>query len=553
MPYFAGHPSGYLYQDIVLNDFSKGRVNTPQVLGIAQLVNGQSPNMYNVDTAGRSIRKMAGFVKVTPDATTGDVSSLWFDFLDSRIYSGYGTKFGFLSGNALTDVGTGFTDGAIWSFSRLNDYIVTFNNGPDTPKLYNSVSATLGNITTPPATWGGSTYPKFGVNWMGRIFAPIGDILYYCKLYDPTDWTPGVAATSGGALTIGADGIPIKACIPLANGLLIVKGPGLYYLGGNFTNADFDQTQFNWNLLSTIVDAIGWNAAVAISDTVYIWGHDFVWLLTGTQDLQRISVDTISANIQYDVGNVVGPYDAVCGVVYPDRHQIWWNVAKDSSSTAIDTVYIYDYENKQWMLRTGYSHKCQANIYDSNGNIQIYSGGYSPNGYIYQQNVGVDYDGAAMACYYETDWFSLVGLPEGKPMLGVISLGPQTNTTIQYSYQYDYLTSNYDSQLLNASTVTSDWHTAGSGTGSTWGGATSEAWEDVATNWESILTDWESPVTSGGVGSTTGTWQSASPGVQVIWLYGYGRRMQHRFYSNAVGANFDILEIKHPVSTIGYR
>ena len=512
---------------IILNDFSGGMVNTPQVMDYAQLSKTQSPYCYNVDTSGKSIRKIKGFSKVTTGAITGDISTIWYDTLTSTTYVGYGTQLGTITGTSITQItgGSGFTSNKTWAFCRVGSYILCIN-GTDQPKLWNGTA--LSNITTPPATWAANNYPLYATNWMGRAFAFItnSDTLFYSKLRDLTDWSPGTAATSGGAFVVGSDGAPIRATVPLANGLLVIKDAGLYYFSGTGdTSGNFDQTTFDYRMLSTEVDCLSPRAVVEVGDALIVWGRNDVFWLEGTQDQQRVSVTRIGAAISYDINNVTALQAQVTAAHYPQRNQVWFAVAKDNGSTTIDTVYCYDYVHKQWFKRNGYAHKCMANVKDPNGVTQIYSGGYSPNGYIYQQNSTYDFDGAAILWQYYTSWIPLVGIAKGRSPLAIISLGPDTTQPISYTYAYDYNNSDYTSTTLSPNTSSSTWHTSG-GTGtSTWG-------------------------TGGG---TTGTYSTGSATVTQTKLYGRGRTIQHRFSGNVVGSNFAILEIMHPVTNQGYR
>lgn len=526
-------PSGQLNADILLTRFG-GRVNVPQVKDFTFLQPHQSPLSRNVDTTGESIRKMRGFSKITTTPVAGDISSLHYDPFTDNVYVGYEDKLGKLTGTTVTQLtgATGFANNSIWSFCRVADFLVAMN-GVDTPQLWDEDTSTLIPVTTPPVTWGTGAQPHFCTNWMGRAFAAgvdgQQDILFYSELYDASTWTPGVTATSGGALTIGRDGVAITAVYPLADGLLIFKDPGLYYLRGSFdTNGNFDSTTFDWKLLSNEVDAHNFRSVVATSDSVFALGRRAVWLIHGTQAQQGIECVNVSRNIAFDIGQIVENLDQISSVHYSARNQIWFAVSKNNGSSQIDTVYAYDYVNLdadgqgQWFLRDGYSHKCHAMVRDVAGAYQIYSGGYANTGLIYKQNDTTDYDGLAIPCTYYTSWIPLVGLPTGKPVLSVISLGPQTVGPISYSYAYDFANSDYDALTLAPDSDSSTWNTGG---GSTWG-------------------------TGGG---STGTWTSGESSMSTNILFGQGRRIQHRFHSNLLGSDFAILEIKHPSITVGYR
>jgi imidazole glycerol phosphate synthase subunit HisF len=502
--------------------------------------------MVNVDTSGGSIRKMKGYSKVTASPITGDVTHIYYDEFTGNIYASYGIQLGKLVGSTLTQLtgATGFTNNIPFSFCRVGDYLMCVN-GVDVAKTWNEGTSTLANITTPPATWTGTHQPRANYTWNRRAFAwgvdNQVDLLFYSKLDDVNTWTAGVAADSAGAIRIGNDGKPIKAVIACANGLLIFKDPGLYILtGSNNTTGQFDQTSFDWQLISSSVDAVGYRAVVSTIDTVFAWGRAGVWQLQGTQVSQKISVDMVSKFIAYDVYNVTTKQDDVCAVHYAERNQIWFGVSNAGGST-IDTVHCYDYANiwkeastdqivntvGQWFLRSGYSHRCMARVRDSFGRGQIYSGGYSTNGYIYQQNNTTDFDGSAMSVAYYTNWQPFAGVPRGRTPIVILSLGPQTTTPVTYNYAYDFSPTPYgNSVYLSPTTYSSVWHSAG-GTGSGyWGTAGS---------------------------SGVGTYQTGFGTTINQWIFGVGRRIQHRFSQNTVGADFAILEVMHPSLTVGNR
>lgn len=527
--------SGQQNPDVRLNDFSGGLVNVPTVLGAAAVPANKSPKSQNIDTTGKSLRAQKGFSKVTSGVVTGDISSMWYDTFTNKVFVSYGTKWAFLSGGTLTDLtgATGLTLNAITSFCRVNALILGVN-GVDAPHTWDDDASTYAAIINPPATWIAGNYPAFVTNWAGRGFAAGGakdpDLLYYSVLYDPTDWRAGVDATAGGTFRIGSDGTQITALIPLSVGLVVIKDRGVYLLTGSATFdastvlSNFDQTTFDYEQLSTDVNCISPRSWVMVEDTAYVWGTQQVYKLSATQASSKIQVDIISHDIAFDVSTVNKAYaKQVCTAHYPARNQVWFSVSGTQTSSAIDTVHIYDYVNNAWNLRNGYSHKCMANVRDASNNIQIYSGGYSGNGYIFKQNDTVDYAGAAMEYIHYTAWIPLAVGAKGKANQVVFMLGSQTSGDIQYSYAYDFSDSYYDTDTISPDAPTSTWNSGG---GSTWG-------------------DNFGP-------STTGMWMEGSPLIDTLPMFGKGRRVQHRFYSNLVGSDFDILEILFNDTTVGY-
>lgn len=529
--------SGQMADDIELATFVGGLVDVPDVIADGSLEANQTPRCQNVDLTGRSIRKMKGFTRVTTNTVTGDISTLFYDEFTQNVYVGYGTHLGRLDGTAITSIGGGFTNNSIWEFARQGDFLFGCNN-VDAPRKWNEDTDTLSTITTPPATWGIGAYPTACVTWAGRIFAWKGDTLYYSKLYDCDVWTAGITAVDGGAATIGDDGSDIKACIPFSDGLIIIKGHkgGLWFFTGNgtFNNStkttEFDQTTFDWNIVAPSVDCVGQRAWVVVENSLFIWGRDQVFQVkdSAITTRNRLDVINISRNFAHSVKNVSNNLNLVCAVHYKERNQIRFGVPKDSASSTIDTEYTYDYVNTNakgiggWGVRTGYSHKCRAEVFDASGVAQIYSGGYSGNSRIYKQNDGVNYDGAAMECAFYTYWIPLGIGASGKSTQAIIGLGSQTTQPISFSYAYDYQVNAYDSDTITPDTPTSSWNT---GSGSTWG-------------------------TGGG---TTGTWVSGQPTLTKVPIYGKGGYIQLRFYQNIIDADFDILNITLPVTTMGCR
>lgn len=529
--------SGRLNPDFRAADFSGGRVNVPEVLQAAQVDDTQLIKCQNVDVTGGSLRKMLGFSKQTSSAITNDVTNIWYDTFTQKTVVSYDNKLGELNGagTAITQWtgATGFTTNAAWSFCRLNDHIFCFSP-LDAPKKWDGT--TLTSITSPPVTWTAGNYPKFGVTWMGRVFAvqDNSDILYFSDLFDGDVWTAGTAADAAGAMTIGNDGIPITALVPLDQGLLIFKESGLYYLTGTYSystthkEAQFDQTSFDWQLVSSEVGCVGWRAAIAVNQSVYAWGKQGVYTVTTSDNASVVaSVTNIGLTIMADIKRVTTLYDNICAAHYSDRGQIWWAVSA-TDPTKIDTVHCYDYLNVKsgepggWMLRKGYTHRCMANTRIA-GRQEILSGGYSGNGYLFLQNDSNNFDGAAMECIVWTAWFPLGLAARGKPNFMTIFLGPQPKGVISHTYAFDFATDYYESNRIEPPESDSTWNSTASSTyGATYGSG------------------------------TTGTYTTGQPFFDEFRLFGNGRRIQHRFYSNEVDASFDILEIVHSVTSLGY-
>lgn len=531
--------SGGYNPDIRIANFSGGRVNVPQVKGEAQLQSNQLARSINIDTSGGSQRKMKGFEKRYSTELNGDVSSLWYDFKTSSVYMAYGTKLAHTVAGVITDLSaSSYTDNSIWSFNRIVDLILMCN-GVDAAKTYDAVANTVAAVTTPPATWAAAP-PLRAVSWNGRAFAfqSNSDILYYSKLRDVMTWTAGANADSAGAMAIGDDGKPIKAIIPLTSGLLIFKDPGLYYFTGvakttgTLATSGFDQTTFDWQVIAPMVDCLGSRSAIAVDRAVYSWGRTGVYKIEGSETSGKVNITLVSNNIAYDVNNVTLRHEEVCAVHYAERRQIWFGVATNNGSTGIDAVHCYDYANLDnegiggWMLRTGYQHKCMANVIDPDTNkVSIWSGSYengSGKGFVHKQNVTTDWDGLPMETFAYSYWLPLGIAAKGKSNRAVFMLGQQTAGTITYNYAYDFNVERYEGGFITPDDLQS-----------TWVSTAPPEWGEEA---------------GGGVG----TWSSAPAFIFDIPIYGGGRRMQHRFYSNEVGVDFDILEILHPVTTLGY-
>lgn len=536
--------SGDLIQPVSQRTFRGGRVVVPDYKSKAALRPDQMEESINVDTSSDSIRKMRGFQKVTTVAAAGDISTIFYDEFLNTVFVTYSTKWAKLNGTTFSDLtgATGFTANSPFIFARLGDYLVGVN-GVDQPKTWNNVATAA--ITTMPATWTGTAWPRIIANWMGRLFAagPEPDILYFSKLFDANVWTPGTAAGDGGAIRIGNDGAPITALVPYQRGLLIFKTTGLYILTGEnvFTTAnirsEFDQRTFDWQEVTDGVDCVGQRAWIIVGDRLFVWGRSQVFEVRPDQNPSGIKVTVISHAIASDVSNITSNKNLISAVHYADRKQIWFCVAFDSGSTTIDAVHVYDYDFVDpdqhgangtdrvgaWMLRQGYSHKTMANIFDSNGKLQIYSGGYNGNGHLFLQNSTLNYDGVAMECIAKPAFLELAGLLTAKSNRVILLLGESTIGEIAYSYAYDYSSSVYDSEVITPGAPASSWNSTGI---ATWGSAY--------------------PV------GTTGTWLTGEPFVENIRIYGRGRSIQHRFYSKVMSSDFDILAIMHPVTVMGF-
>lgn len=479
---------------------------------------------------------MKGFGKVTTVDPGGDISSLFYDEFTQNVYVGYDTKIGKVTGTTITQLtgATGFTANQVFNHCRVGDYLFCCN-GVDQEKKWDEGAGSLTNITAAPATWTGANRPKGCTTWNGRAFAwgvaSTKDTIYYSKLYDVDTWTAGTTALDGGAIVIGSDGSEITACYPLESGLLIFKkNGGLYYFTGSATSnsgsgaLEFDQRTFDYDEIHRKADCVGAKALASNGKDLFVWGSEIVWKLSGSEGQRQITVTDISTNkIADDVSKVVGHFDEVCAVHYPSRHQIWFSVAQGIGQTTIDTVHIYDYVNDSWMLRNGYEHKSMAEVIDGNGQHQIYTGGYDVGGFVYKQNSTLNYDGAAMECIFWTSWIALGFANSGRVNHVSFMLGQESSQALSYAYAFDFNPSAYDNDTILPPTADSVWNTTGS---STWG-------------------------ETAGAG-TTGEWASGKASIIHCRLFGKGRRIQHRIYSNLVDSDFDILEIAHPVSVVGY-
>ncbi len=348
-------------------------------------------------------------------------------------------------------------------------------------------------------------------------------------------WTPGSAANEAGALRIGGDGQPIICCVPLARGLLIFKKRGCYIFTGSSsyntgaTAVYFDQTTFDWTLLSPSVGAVSSRGWVVVDQRAYVWGESEVYEIAQTNSQALVEISVVSQNIAPAVSDVVNLKDYITAVHYPERRQIWFAVAKDISSTKIDRIYCYDYYNVDpdtriggWFVREGYSHKCHANVVVGNRSV-IYSGGYSGNSYVFLQNNTNDFDTVAIAAEAWTSWVPLGNVAKGRVNEVVLYLAEGWTKALQYSYAYDFNKAYNEQQALTPPVPTSTWTTTTSSTfGSTYGSG------------------------------TTGSWVSGSVNIQTIPIFDEGRRIQHRFYNAILGSSFDIIEILHAVQTVGY-
>ena len=517
-----------------LRDFSGGYVQTPETFQESAVQANQLVACQNFDITDGSIRKMKGFSKVTTGTVTGDVSSIWYDRYADKIYVGYGTKLAKLNTTATSIVdlsATTFTNNSIWSFCNVANYLFCVN-GVDAPRKWLEATTTLSAITTPPASWGANNYPAFCVHWGNRAFAAgcgtDRDVLFYSVWNNVDSWAPGTTSSAGGAIRIGADGNPIVALIPAAKGLLVVKDKGLYYLSADTTyntgtnELIYDQTKFDWVLLTGLVDCIGHRALCVVGETLYMWGTEHVYKVSQTQESAGIKVDIVSQAISYHVRRVTTLKTSATAVYHPDRNMIIFNVAKDSGSSTVDTGYCLSLATGGWMVRNGYSHKCMANVRDLNGSTQIYSGGYSGNSYIFKQFDTNNYNGAAMECSAKTYWDELSPSSRGRVHTAKIEVNTSATQSVSYTYAYDYEQAYYDGQALNSNELLSSW-TASAG-GSIWS------------------TD-----------PSRGQWVSQQPLNIAVDLFGDGNKIQHRFYSNSVDSDYAILGISYIPTSMGYR
>ncbi len=93
---------------------------------------------------------------------------------------------------------------------------------------------------------------------------------------------------------------------------------------------------------------------------------------------------------------------STCGL-NATKSQIWWGVSSHSATTS-DMTLVYDYE-KQVFWENDCSSNVYAEVLDSNFFTHIWSAGY--DGYVYQQDTGLDDNGAAINFYFDTPLMQL--------------------------------------------------------------------------------------------------------------------------------------------------
>lgn len=532
------YDAGGINSEPRLNDFAGGVVDVPESASESGLRANQSPYSYNIDTSGRTIRKQRGFTRVTASATTGEVSGLWHDGQTGLIFVAHGTTLATLNGATLSNIAgvPTLTANQRTRYARLGDYVISVN-GADAPVAYDHSGPSVSTITTDPATWTSGNWPHFVVEWQGRLFAATQDgFLYYSKLFDAMDWTPGTTAEDGGAILVNNDGGYVLAAVPYDRLLILLTTTGLQILEGSSSyvtgsvRPEFDQRTFDWYVISNEPKFVSPDAWVVADNALYAWTHRGPCRITSKDNTRTgVRIEYIGDAIARQFKSVVKLQNEIQAAHYPDRHQVWFSVAQNVSSTQLDYVLIYDYANIDpttgygaWNIRKGYAHKCMANVLDVNGVVQIYSGGY--NGLVYKQNDGVDYDDQAMSWEHYTAHYPMATIAIGRTPIVTLMLGSRTTGSFTYGYSYDFSVNNYDSVTIDPPEPESEW--TSDPTRSTWG-------------------------TTYGVG-TTGTWVSPKPFVRDVRVFGSGRRIQHRFHGNTKGADFDILEIMHPNINVGY-
>lgn len=299
--------------------------------------------------------------------------------------------------------------------------VTALTNGV-TSYVDNNADASL--LLDPPSDNGVMPPCKYIASYRNRLFAG-GDPNYPMRLY----WTdPGEPETwpEVNYLDVDSgDGLPISGLRVYENGLIIHKnnasGQGFIYVllmpdsvgSTSSTNWFINRTKSAWggvshraqtefgNLLG-FLNRYGWfafegqNIATSVADS----------------SVGRFEVDSHSFDIEPDVFDFNTSYlTKSAAITY--KNKVWIAVAKGSSATVNNKIYMYDFvratsQTRQvgaWGVLSGPGVSCFA---VHNGSL--YGGSSASDGFVYQLDTGHTADGSAIDSYYKTAEIS--GLPE---------------------------------------------------------------------------------------------------------------------------------------------
>lgn len=241
---------------------------------------------------------------------------------------------------------------------------------------------------------------------------------------DPTDWisTPENTANEGRTLQEGAY---------LFNGLSIRNGVSLIFSNTAAYNFDYsgDNNVYLSTLAGTKCGLVGPLACCELAEIAYWMGTADFWRWDGS--VQALPSDDIRDYVFRDI-NLSQAQKFVAGSNVAKR-EIWFSYCS-ANSTEIDRYVIYHIDQGCWSIGTVFN----ITSWLDRG-LLTYPVSTDPDGFIYNQESGVDLAGSAMESYIE---FSPIDIAKGDLRQDIFSFIPDFKRQTG-NVSLDVLTQNY--------------------------------------------------------------------------------------------------------------
>jgi hypothetical protein len=222
-------------------------------------------------------------------------------------------------------------------------------------------------------------------------------MIYISELENAENFTPGIGATSAGAIQVSpGDGEKITALktlfLPLNNEevLVIFKENSTYILSGD------DADTFALQKISGEFGAVSHLSVILVGNELMFLSKEGVTSLSTATNQGNITTGFLSDKIRPQIDTLNRSALANSFAVHlRNRQEVWWFVA-DGSATQNQTVLVYNYGvNRAWSRRTGLSAASGVAL-----NGKLYTGNYA--GIVQQQLTGNSYNGQAISWTYRS-------------------------------------------------------------------------------------------------------------------------------------------------------
>lgn len=375
----------------------KGGIN--QSVDHAYVQPNQASDMRNFNVSKGALSTARGIKKYT-EASLPNIDTIMAFYHDNTgdILAAAGDKIYKLSGDAFTEIGTGFTNS---SFDYVNNNVnskdvIVLANGADNVKLWDGT--TLRDLKRDGANSTESTENKAPKGkyielHYERTWLADDNTLYASKDLDPDDFTTptdklNVNQHGAEIVAYSNDGSKVVGLHVIYDDVVIFKEKSLFRIYGNNPNNYTKVQVFSSN------GAIADKSIVPTNKGAYFISRHGIWLYDGSNcTLVSQEIEEIFKNANEDA------LSKACACYYDDRYIL---AIPYGTSTENNLIVEYNLTTKVFIVRDGFTVK---SFLQFNQKLLFSSGSA-----IYEYETGMDYDGSAINAYWETAYNNL-GVP----------------------------------------------------------------------------------------------------------------------------------------------